>query len=41
MEQIYTIPVHEAFEAGAADPACGCPMCALYRRLEENVFGFF
>ena len=36
MEQIYTIPVHEAFEAGAADPACGCPMCALYRRLEEN-----
>lgn len=36
MEQIYTIPVHEAFEAGAADKACGCPMCTLYRKLEEN-----
>lgn len=36
MEQIYTIPVNEAFEAGAADPACGCPVCALYRKLEEN-----
>ena len=36
MEQIYTIPVHEAFEAGAADPKCGCPLCALYRKLEEN-----
>lgn len=36
MEQIYTIPVHEAFEASAADRTCGCPMCALYRKLEEN-----
>ena len=36
MQQIYTIPVHEAFEAGAADPKCGCPLCALYRKLEEN-----
>ncbi len=36
MEQIYTIPVNEAFEASAANPACGCPMCALYRKLEEN-----
>ena len=36
MEQIYTIPVREAFEAGAADQKCGCPMCALYRKLEEN-----
>lgn len=36
MEQIYTIPVNEAFEAGAANAACGCPLCALYRRLEEN-----
>ena len=36
MEQIYTIPVNEAFEASAADPACGCPLCALYRKLEEN-----
>ncbi len=36
MEQIYTIPVNEAFEASAADPACGCPLCALYRKLEED-----
>ncbi len=36
MQQIYTIPVHEAFEAGAADRKCGCPLCALYRKLEEN-----
>ena len=36
MEQIYTIPVNEALEAGAADHSCGCPMCALYRKLEEN-----
>ncbi len=36
MEQIYTIPVNEAFEASAADPACGCPLCTMYRKLEEN-----
>ena len=36
MEQIYTIPVNEAFEASAADAACGCPMCAIYRKLEAN-----
>ena len=36
MEQIYTIPVNEAFEASAADHACGCAFCALYRKLEEN-----
>ena len=36
MEQIYTIPVNEAFEASRDDPACGCPMCAIYRKLEEN-----
>ena len=36
MEQIYTIPVNEAFEAGAKDAACGCPMCALYHKLEED-----
>ncbi len=36
MEQIYTIPVNEAFEASAADPSCGCAFCALYRKLEEN-----
>ncbi len=36
MEQIYTIPVNEAFEAAAADPTCGCPVCSLHRMLEEN-----
>lgn len=36
MEKIYTIPVNEAFEASAADHTCGCPFCALYRKLEEN-----
>ncbi len=36
MEKIYTIPVNEAFEASQADPACGCPFCTLYNRLEEN-----
>ncbi len=36
MEQIYTIPVNEAFEKSAEDKACGCPFCALYRKLEEN-----
>lgn len=36
MEQIYTIPVNEAFDASAADHTCGCPMCALYRKLQEN-----
>ncbi len=36
MERIYTIPVNEAFDASAADAACGCPVCALYRKLEED-----
>ncbi len=36
MEQIYTIPINEAFEAGAADKTCGCPICSIYRKLEEN-----
>ncbi len=36
METIYTIPVNEAFEASAADKSCGCPICALYNKLEED-----
>ncbi len=36
MEQIYTIPVNEAFEASRDEPACGCPLCAIYRKLEAN-----
>ena len=36
MDMNFTIPVNEAFEASAADPACGCAFCALYRKLEED-----
>ncbi|MBQ7591106.1 MAG: hypothetical protein IJU46_01115 [Clostridia bacterium] len=36
MEQIYTIPIKEHFRAAEADPSCGCPLCSLYRMLEEN-----
>jgi len=36
MDMNFTIPVNEAFEASAADPACGCALCALYRKLEED-----
>ena len=36
MEQIYTIPVNEAFEASAADASCGCPFCTLYNKLEND-----
>jgi hypothetical protein len=36
MEQIYTIPVNEAFDASAADRSLGCPVCALYNMLEDN-----
>lgn len=36
MEQIYTIPVNEAFDECASKPECGCPICMLYKRLQEN-----
>ena len=36
MEQIYTIPVNEAFEASRDDAACGCPFCSLYNKLEDD-----
>lgn len=39
MEQIYTIPVNEAFEASAADSENGrhiCPFCRLYSKLERD-----
>ncbi len=36
MEQIYTIPVNEAFEASVADPSLGCPFCRLYNKLEQD-----
>lgn len=36
MEQIYTIPVNEAFDAGLKEGACACPFCALYKKLQED-----
>lgn len=36
MEQIYTIPVSEAFAESSEKPECGCPFCSIYRKLEEN-----
>ena len=37
MEQIYTIPVNEAFEkVSSGDTKCSCPFCVMYNRLEEN-----
>ncbi len=36
MDMNFTIPVNEAFEASAADHSCGCPLCALYRKLEND-----
>lgn len=35
MEQIYTIPVNEAFEA-VGEGVCTCPFCLMYNRLEDN-----
>ena len=36
MEQIYTIPVNEAFDAVGEKPECGCPFCVLYKRLQND-----
>ena len=36
MEQIYTIPVNEAFDAAIEAPECGCPVCMLYKKLQED-----
>ncbi len=36
MEQIYTIPVNEAFESVQHDSGCKCPFCLLYNKLEAN-----
>ena len=36
MEQIYTIPVNEAFDKVAEKPECGCPFCVLYKKLQED-----
>ena len=36
MEQIYTIPVNEAFDACLASDTPACPFCTLYKKLEED-----
>ncbi len=36
MEQIYTIPVNEAFDEVSEKPECGCPFCVLYRKLQND-----
>lgn len=36
MEQIYTIPVNEAFEKVAEDGSHMCPFCLMYNRLEAS-----
>lgn len=36
MEQIYTIPVNEAFDKVREHPECGCPICLLYRKLQAD-----
>ncbi len=36
MEQIYTIPVNEAFDEVVAKSEVGCPFCVMYRRLQAN-----
>ena len=36
MEQIYTIPVNEAFDAVKEHGATTCPICTLYHTLEDN-----
>lgn len=36
MEQIYTIPINEAFEASAADKKCTCPFCRIYEKFEKD-----
>ncbi len=36
MEQIYTIPVNEAFDKSIEAPECGCPFCTLYKKLQSE-----
>ena len=36
MEQIYTIPVNEAFDLVAEKPECGCPVCILFKKLQDD-----
>jgi hypothetical protein len=36
MEQIYTIPVNEAFDLVSEKPECGCPFCVLFKKLQND-----
>ena len=36
MEQIYTIPINEAFNEVREDSTIGCPICRVTAKLEEN-----
>ena len=36
LEQIYTIPVNEAFDAVNENSALGCPFCILYKKLQND-----
>ena len=36
MEQIYTIPVNEAFDLVSEKGECGCPICLLYKKLQRD-----
>ena len=36
MEQIYTIPVNEAFDKVTEGGECTCPVCLLYKKLQED-----
>ena len=36
MEQIYTIPINEAFEKGMREGSCDCPICKLFDKLERK-----
>jgi len=36
LEQIYTIPVNEAFDLVREKPECGCPFCVLYKKLQSD-----
>ena len=36
VEQIYTIPVNEAFDAVAEEHELGCPFCVLYKKLQGD-----
>ncbi len=36
MQQIYTIPVNEAFDTVIEKSECGCPFCVLYKKLQND-----